>query len=311
MGISAQERQVILLLGMHRSGTSLLAGVISLLGAYVGEAADLVPPDARLNPRGYLERADVVALHEGFLRAHGFGWQRVAGFDLAGIAQPSVRLLGEKMGELVAGIGDAGRPLLIKDPRACLLLPAWQSAVHSAIHVFAVRDPRDVAASMMSAFPGNFTTHFLLALWQKYVHSALAHLRGREALFVSYRALLQQPGPEVARLCDGLQALGARGIAAADSAQLAALLDAGLDHGHGATIVELSSAQVRLHEWLGRQCAASGPVVVSDPPLSGDPDPVLGELERVREHCTRQGFIAGQKRDSAVAPRRMGKTPAA
>jgi hypothetical protein len=310
MIMDSASRQVILLLGMHRSGTSLLAGVIKLLGVHVGAEKDLVPADAKLNPHGYWERTDVVALHEGFLRAHGFGWQRLAGFDWGRISPQSARLLGEKVRELLGAIGHPEQALLIKDPRVCLMLPAWQSAVPAPLNVFAVRDPRDVAASMMSAFPGNFTTHFLLALWQKYVQSALAHVRGRDVLFVSYRALLEQRSVAVQRVSAGLRALGASGIVPADAARLDALLDAGLNHG-GVAGGDLSPDQASLHAWLEEECLAAGPVVVADPPLSDKPDSVLRELELVREHCTRQGFITGRKRDSAVVPGHEGNTPAA
>ena len=56
----------VIVAGMHRSGTSLAAGLLARLGVDMG--ADLVPAD-RANPRGYLDDRDVVRFHERALAA--------------------------------------------------------------------------------------------------------------------------------------------------------------------------------------------------------------------------------------------------
>ncbi len=58
----------LLVLGMHRSGSSALAGALELLGVPLG--GPLMPP-ARDNERGFFELAGMVALHDELLEAGG------------------------------------------------------------------------------------------------------------------------------------------------------------------------------------------------------------------------------------------------
>ena len=60
----------IILLGMHRSGTSAVAGLIHQMGAYVGDETICMPPNEG-NPKGYWERMDVYRLNDRFLHDVG------------------------------------------------------------------------------------------------------------------------------------------------------------------------------------------------------------------------------------------------
>ncbi|HJP99138.1 MAG TPA: hypothetical protein VJ862_11295, partial [Rhodanobacteraceae bacterium] len=62
--IDAEPHKVILVLGMHRSGTSAVTRCLNLLGAEVG--SKLLPP-AEDNRSGFWEHAEVVAVHEELL----------------------------------------------------------------------------------------------------------------------------------------------------------------------------------------------------------------------------------------------------
>ena len=53
MKIPAAKPSVLLVLGMHRSGTSALAGTFSQLGLRLGD--ELMPATADANPKGYFE----------------------------------------------------------------------------------------------------------------------------------------------------------------------------------------------------------------------------------------------------------------
>ena len=48
----------IAILGMHRSGTSVTARVVNLLGAYIGEGEEMMEPDPN-NPAGYYEHLPI------------------------------------------------------------------------------------------------------------------------------------------------------------------------------------------------------------------------------------------------------------
>ena len=69
----------VLIVGMHRSGTSALSGMLNLLGVSV--PADQIPPDQH-NPLGYFEPQSIIDFHEALLAKLGYGQAnipRVAG----------------------------------------------------------------------------------------------------------------------------------------------------------------------------------------------------------------------------------------
>jgi|SRR3972149_4312782 len=70
---SGTSQRAICILGMHRSGTSVITRAINLLGAYIGEEKDLYPP-APSNQKGFWERKDIVDLHNSILTHFGGGW---------------------------------------------------------------------------------------------------------------------------------------------------------------------------------------------------------------------------------------------
>ena len=122
-----------------------------------------------------------------------------------------------------------------------------------------VRDPREVAASMASGPRGTFTSAFVIALWTKYMHAALEGLRGRRAVFVSYRAVLADAQGQCARIVSGLRELGVRGIDVPDSSEISEFIDSTRRRGEPPVHVALSPEQSRLYDWLNAQCGADHP----------------------------------------------------
>src|SRR5665213_3543412 len=64
----------IVVLGMHRSGTSALTGMLRHLGVVLGD--NMMPPTTD-NPRGYWEQADIVDLHQKTMAGHGMAWDDI------------------------------------------------------------------------------------------------------------------------------------------------------------------------------------------------------------------------------------------
>ena len=65
----------VVILGMHRSGTSMVAEALASAGVYVGEPQDLLLGKED-NPHGFWEREDVVALDDAILADAGAAWYR-------------------------------------------------------------------------------------------------------------------------------------------------------------------------------------------------------------------------------------------
>src|SRR5579864_4713795 len=84
----------LVVLGMHRSGTSALTGMLHHLGVALGDRLMAATPD---NPRGYWEHGDIVAIHERLMATLGWGWDDIrslpAGFEREEPAQAARREL--------------------------------------------------------------------------------------------------------------------------------------------------------------------------------------------------------------------------
>lgn len=307
----------ILVLGMHRSGTSVLTHILASAGAWVGDDDELLPAHASDNPGGYWERKDVTEAHARFLRDAGHDWDRVAGFDFAGVDSSPRKALRAQVTAILDRLDPHVQPLAFKDPRLCLVLPMWLELLPDAVVVVAVRDPREIAASIRQGPRGVYVSGFLIALWEKYVRSALAALAGRRVLFVSHARLTATPYTETERLVDAVVELGATGLAVPSAATLDGAIDHRLGHSDALPHMVLTASQHELYDWLEQQALVPGAVLVHGVPEGPPPDPVLAEYEKavawheqqirnslsgiVRgENAALQGMIAAQVQESAM-----------
>lgn len=219
----------LLILGMHRSGTSALTGVLAKLGAYPGPS--LVPGIAAVNAKGFWEHPGVVDIHERLLEAlhrswHDVGplpwdWRRTASAD---ICKAEIRTLLER--------DFSTHPFwVLKDPRMCRVLPMWLEVLTAMAieprHVIALRHPLAVAASLekRDALP---TAHGCL-LWLAHMIDAEKATRGGMRTFVSYDALLDDWRATIAQLAYELQ-LPLQWDDPAIAADIDAFLDPALKH---------------------------------------------------------------------------------
>jgi len=136
----------VLVLGMHRSGTSYLASVLAALGVSMGE--ELLPADAG-NPRGYFEDLSVLAFHKKLLSNRMPAGQTRADF-LPGVDfDPS--WTSEEAGEAEALLSHLAREGFWgwKEPRSCLFLEQWLELMPKARCVAVFRHPLEVYYSFL------------------------------------------------------------------------------------------------------------------------------------------------------------------
>jgi hypothetical protein len=199
-------RDLIFVIGMHRSGTSALARVLSLCGAALPRR--LLPPNGG-NPTGYWEPSEAMELNERFLRRQRSSWAdpalryRDALGDPADLARfdASSRDFVQSIGEFLANGFEPGEAVVLKEPRISALLPYWLAAAAEAgyrakaIHIF--RNPADVAASL--AVQHGISFERASALWQKYNLLGEHDARPIPRAFVSYEALIEDWSSAIAR----------------------------------------------------------------------------------------------------------------
>ena len=179
-------RDAVLVLGMHRSGTSALTRVLALHGLALPNR--LMDPKPE-NPRGFWEAPEIAAFNDCLLAGLGRGWDDPRAMPADPAAPNSI----EEASALLGRTLPPGGGFVLKDPRLCRLLPVWLPALkaHGATPriVLAVRNPLEVAASLATrdaiAFP------VAMALWLAHVLDAERGTRGLPRIVVHYDDLLR------------------------------------------------------------------------------------------------------------------------
>lgn len=198
----------LIILGMHRSGTSVLARLINLMGVYFGPEGISTGANQE-NPKGFWERRDVRALNDLVLQGSGCDWNRLSTFDLDAVPLPILQEFNTRASRLILEM-DAHRPWMLKEPRLCLLLPLWRRWMEMPIGIHVYRNPIEVASSLQKR--NDIPMEAGLALWERYVSSALQASSGMPRLVVSHRQLMQEPAAAIATLLRELEALGVPGL---------------------------------------------------------------------------------------------------
>ena len=188
-----QTRRCFLVLGMHRSGTSALTGVMNSLG--VDAPGDLLPA-SQSNRLGYFEAKEVVELHEDLLASAGSGWADPRKFDATD--ESLTKPYQEKLIAFTQGMEE--QTFVLKDPRICRLLPMWLSILENVktTPLLIVRNPLGVAASLASR--NQFPLGITFPLWLRHVLDAEYGTRGMDRAFVRYEALVADGRTQLHRL---------------------------------------------------------------------------------------------------------------
>ena len=191
-------RRAVLVLGMHRSGTSALGGVISALG--VAGPKTLADPN-EWNPRGYFESPRIFTAHDELLAAIGSRWDDWRRLDPGRLDAEAGRHRHGIKELLIDEFGDA--PLIfLKDPRICRFVPFTLSILAdlsvSPVAVLIIRNPLEVAHSLQrrELFPLSKS----VLLWIRHVLDAEFDSRDMPRCFLSYEDFLTDWRRQVERI---------------------------------------------------------------------------------------------------------------
>ncbi|MDQ3605544.1 MAG: sulfotransferase, partial [Gemmatimonadota bacterium] len=182
-------RQALLVLGMHRSGTSAVSGVLTHLGA---QAPRTLMPPTKDNPRGYWESVELMRLHDQVLSSAGSRWNDWGEFNPEWIDSSLARDLSRLLVESISKEYDRAPLFVVKDPRICRFVPLWLVALRGARItpkvIIPVRHPLDVARSL--ELRDHFGRSRSMLLWLRHVLDAEASSRSVARTFVLYENLL-------------------------------------------------------------------------------------------------------------------------
>jgi hypothetical protein len=216
----------VFVVGMHRSGTSAVTGMLTHLGIEAPAEDDLVPATA-FNERGHFESKSLMRFDNLLLKTLGGTWSAppplVAGWE----RQPTLEGLRHAAPDAFRATFPT-RPMAWKDPRNCLVLPFWRSVVPAPwAAVFVYRDGTEVAGSLRTRNDIAFTHG--LALWERYVRTSCAGMAGLPTLVTEYSRMLDDPASWGRTLVDFLAQIGIDVDSGRAEAAVASL-DAGLRH---------------------------------------------------------------------------------
>ena len=199
MGRGQLARTAIVVLGMHRAGTSALAGLLNDLG--LTPPSDPLPPHPD-NPKGYVEPISAVEANEAMLAEAGSSWFDLADVDAAfADAERRHRWVESARASLLTSFG-AADAIVLKEPRINRLWPIWRDALQAegfAITcVFAGRDPAEVARSIHTR--DGCALAYAGALWLRHTVAAEAASRAFPRAVVDYGDLIADPAAVAQRL---------------------------------------------------------------------------------------------------------------
>jgi len=286
----------IFVLGMHRSGTSLVARILTELGVHIGGSDELLSTD-KSNLGGYNELKDAVELNKKFEQVNRVDWRTLPTIgeiaDVTGV---------DDYAQGIAAIAEACRERkikAIKDPRISLLFPYWRANFKSVEAIICVRRPAAVAQSL--AKRNNLPESYTYALWESYTLGALRNTRRVSRALVTYESLLASPVEQIKALVSAIPSLKKMKITKAAIKAAAATVIKDLDHSESADAVLLEPEHVRrLYDQL-----VGGDMSVSDKDGTG-----RFSLEMIRRealHQNAKATIASLKGQKETSEARMAR----
>lgn len=199
-----EMQKCIVVLGMHRSGTSAITRGLKVFGVELGD--NLMPPFANNNEKGFWEDIEINALDNEMLSALGSDWHYLAPVqpsDIQVLHQKgyfikTVELLRQKIGTFpVFGF---------KDPQLAKLLPFWKDVFLKCqlyvCYVLAIRHPLSVVQSLTAR--DNFDPQKSYLMWLGHVFESLSGMAGEKCIVVDYDHLMQSPDFELNRIAKQL-----------------------------------------------------------------------------------------------------------
>lgn len=200
-----QAPTVVCVLGMHRSGTSLLTRMLHTCGLFLGPDEDIIPALPDDNPEGFWENRRFINLNEEILHELGGNFKRLPRLERGWSKDPALEPLRDKAQALVESF--AGREFWgWKDPRTMATLEFWQDLLPGMKYLLAVRNPLEVALSLMSRRYDYTTWSDALDLWEQYHRIAEQTLDLKSLPVVRYERILSEPAKELGRALKELPA---------------------------------------------------------------------------------------------------------
>ena len=183
---------ITLVLGPHRSGSSITTKLLQSLGCELGN--DLVGAESS-NPMGHFENLKVHTFHEGLLQRANTDWKNPAPLRNNKFIQDNRGQIEQDLKSLLDELVLDEKITALKEPRISILLDLWKPALKEynglVKVVLTIRHPSEVAASLARRDGLNIISG--LHLWTKAMLNGIGYARDVPNFFLFYSQLVDRP----------------------------------------------------------------------------------------------------------------------
>jgi hypothetical protein len=226
----------VIILGMHRSGTSVLGGLINKMGLKTGGPLIQAAED---NAKGFFERIDVVLQNDNVMKNqrihysfHTYKYNALKGLTDILNDMEEGPFFSEGRRGLKFLNDEASFPWMLKDPRLCITFRTWLPLLKFIPSIlFTYRHPMDVALSMHKRDFEQFEMSKGLKLWYVYNRMAVEQSHDLCRVVTSHRLIMQQPEVELNRIYDELRGCGVEVPRRVSKEDINDFIDLRLQHG--------------------------------------------------------------------------------
>ncbi len=195
------KQTCVLILGMHRSGTSALTGTLNLLDISLGN--ELLEPKND-NQKGFFENKSIVEINESILESLGAHWHDV--FYVPEALSTLDSSLRDKLKKVIVKEFEGSPLFAIKDPRLASLFPLYESVLNElSIEIKIIipyRNPIEVARSLSNR--DKFTQEKAILLWTYNILWAEQFSRAYRRVFVEFDELISDTEKSIVTISEKL-----------------------------------------------------------------------------------------------------------
>ena len=183
-------KNLVLILGIHRSGTSAVSGILSKAGFFAGDKGDLIEGNI-WNRDGYFERWDICRLNDKILKECGGAWD--APPEENSIISSDENIMSIK--QILLCFKDKSFSF-IKDPRLCLTMPVWKNVFDNNIKILFVTRKIEAVCDSLYKREG-FTREKSAKLYNIYMERASKYISDFPCFNISYEDLFSSNRPDI------------------------------------------------------------------------------------------------------------------
>lgn len=194
------DNKVYIITGMHRSGTSMIAGILKKTGIYFGEDNELIGP-SNWNLKGHFELKEVVDINSKILKHYGWhNWDTAATLPFEWEHYTPLQY-DMRIAKLITKFSSYPH-FAWKDPRFCFTLPLWLKYTKNIILIVCIRNPLEVAYSL--SVRHRFKKSKGLEIWHRYNLSLLNMMYFVPRIVVEFQSFFDEECSGGRKLLNGL-----------------------------------------------------------------------------------------------------------